>query len=237
MKPLTVVSYNIHRCVGLDGRHDPERVAAVIRQLGPDIIALQEVESRFGEADIHQFEFLKQATGLEGVAGPTIVRPDSHYGNAVFSRYPIRRVRQRDLCIDARREPRGALDLELMVEGRPLRLIAAHLGLDVRERRRQVQRLLAAIDETDAAPLLLLGDINEWFPWALCLRRLHRRLGRGPTARTFPARWPLLALDRLWVRPAGALLSLSAHRSPLARVASDHLPLRAELEREKLLSP
>src|SRR5947199_2462595 len=80
-----VASYNIHRCVGLDGRNDPERIARVIEEIEPDVIGLQEVESRFGTSlDIHQLNYLAEETGMQAVAGSTVLRANSHYGNALL---------------------------------------------------------------------------------------------------------------------------------------------------------
>src|SRR5581483_10937782 len=137
----TAASYNIHRCIGLDGRHDPERVACVIDELDTDIIGLQEVESRLGGTpDTHQLNFLAEETGFIAVAGSTILRPDSHYGNALLTRHNVREVRSHDLSVPGR-EPRGILDVDLDVHGHPLRVLVTHLGLGARERRRQTNML------------------------------------------------------------------------------------------------
>lgn len=226
---LVVASYNVHGCVGRDGRHDPERVAAVIRELGADVVALQEVDSRPGiERGIDQFEFLARATGLEVVPGPTLRAHRGEYGNALLTRFAPTRVERVDLSV-AGREPRGALDVELRARGSRVRLIATHLGLRARERRAQVRRLLGRIEDRDADALVLLGDMNEWWPAGMTVRRIQARLGRAPAPRTFPTGRALFALDRIWVRPATALASLRVHRTPSSREASDHWPLRAEL--------
>ena len=75
--------------------------------------------------------------------------------------------------------------------------------------------------------MVVLGDINEWLPLGRPLRWMHGLFGRSPAERSFPSRWPLVALDRVWVRPRHALLALKAHRTPLAEQASDHLPVKA----------
>jgi endonuclease/exonuclease/phosphatase family metal-dependent hydrolase len=114
------------------------------------------------------------------------------------------------------------------VGGAPLRVLVAHFGLSARERRFQVRRLVELLHSTPKDErVVILGDINEWLPLASPLAWLHEVLGQTPAVRTFPARWPMLALDRVWARPHHSLLAVEAHRSRVAAVASDHLPLRA----------
>jgi endonuclease/exonuclease/phosphatase family metal-dependent hydrolase len=120
-------------------------------------------------------------------------------------------------------EPRGH------PEGQPLRVIATHLGLRPAERRQQIQALLSALDPGIPGPTVLMGDLNEWFMWGRPLRRLHAHFGATPAPRTFPAHRPLFALDRIWVKPLHCLQRIAVHDSPLAREASDHLPLVAQL--------
>ena len=111
-----------------------------------------------------------------------------------------------------------------------LRVVATHLGLSPEERRVQWDRLLDTLAPASDFDLsVLLGDFNEWWAPKRLLHRLHRCFGRTRSVRTFPSPAPVLALDRIWVRPAEALVEVRAHRSPLARRASDHLPLRAVL--------
>ncbi|HSM22272.1 MAG TPA: endonuclease/exonuclease/phosphatase family protein, partial [Rubrivivax sp.] len=110
-----------------------------------------------------------------------------------------------------------------------LRVIATHLGLRPAERRHQIETLLAGLGD-DTVPTVLMGDLNEWFLWGRPLRRLHRHFGATPAPSTFPARWPVLALDRIWVEPRARLLQLRRHRTALARQASDHLPLVAQIQ-------
>jgi endonuclease/exonuclease/phosphatase family metal-dependent hydrolase len=215
---LRVATYNLHGCVGNDGKRDPQRVAQVIAELGCDTAGLQEV---------YGLEELAQATGMRAVAGPQYVWHGRHLGNALLTRRPVLSFRHYD-CSWQGCEPRSLLDAELDVDGAPLRVLVAHLGLDPRERHFQVRKLVQLLRETPRHErAVVLGDINEWLPLARPLSWLHDELGRSPTIRSFPARWPLLALDRIWVRPHQSLLAVQAYRSPLARMASDHLPVRA----------
>ena len=230
LERIVVATYNVHRCVGLDGRHDPSRIAAVVREMQVDAIALQEVDSRAAvQQGVDQFAFLASATGMRPIAGPTLRGHRGHYGNAVLTRLPILETRRLDLSVPGR-EPRGALGVELDVRGQKLALIATHLGLRWRERRKQVALLVGLVSRLGDAPLVLLGDMNEWMPVGHSLSPLLRIFGTGPRIRTFPAARPLLPLDRIWCWPPNALVEVRAHTSRLARRASDHLPLRAELQ-------
>lgn len=224
---LVVATYNVHRCVGRDGRHDPARIRAVIDELDADVLALQELEWR-PEAALHVLDELARDTGYTPVAGPTLFRADGHYGNALLTRLAVRRVDRLDLSVPGR-EARGAIDAGLEAEWGAVRVLATHLGLRAGERRAQMQQLLEALSVTPA-PTVLMGDLNEWFLWGRPLRWLRAHFGQAPAPATFPAQWPVLALDRIWVEPEQMLREVRTHRSPLARLASDHLPLLGVLE-------
>ncbi len=227
-KPLIVATWNIHGAVGTDGRYAPERIVEVLCEIGADIVALQEVASEQAHANfLHDLE---HATGYGIVAGLLRQRHGSDFGNAVLSRYPVASVRHLDLAIGAH-EPRGALDVCIDVGSTvPLRVIATHLGLRPGERREQVRRIVAAVERDSPHPTLLMGDLNEWYLWGRPLRWLHAHFKRSPHCATFPARWPFMALDRLWVHPRRRLAKVEVHASDLARLASDHLPLKGIIE-------
>jgi len=227
---FSVASYNIHDCRGLDGRRDLHRVAAVIGELDVDLLALQELHTEFGvREDRRQLAALAELTGYYPIPGPTLIRADTPCGTAIFSRYPVQSIRHEDLSI-VQREPRGALDVSVSLQGLRVRLIGTHLGLGMRERSHQIHRLLGMVDRADSDVLLLAGDINEWWPWSPALGQLHRYFGRQRGRATFPAALPLLALDRLWLRsPHPFTARLHRHWSRTAFWASDHLPIRAEI--------
>lgn len=227
-EPLRIASYNVHRCMGTDGRSDVSRIAEVIKELNCDTIGLQEVDSRPGaRSDSRQLEFLADATGMQAVAGSTIVRHDRAYGNALLTRREILEVRRHDLSFRGY-EPRGALEVDLDVSGTRIRVFVMHLGLIPSERRFQMRKVLQVLRGVPAdQPVVVVGDINEWLPLGRPLRWLHGLLGKPPWQRTFPVYAPLFALDRVWVRPRGSLLQLTVHRSKLSRRASDHFPVKA----------
>jgi endonuclease/exonuclease/phosphatase family metal-dependent hydrolase len=222
---LRIASYNLHGCVGRDGERDAERIVGVIGELGCDTIGLQEV---------YHLELLARRSGLHAVAGPPYVWHGRHVGNALLTQRRVLEVRNHDYTFP-RHEPRTALDVDLEVDGERVRVIVTHLGLRPAERRYQVRKLLELLKETPPYDrVVVLGDINEWLPLSRPLRWLNELLGHSPRERTFPSRWPLFALDRVWVRPRHALLAFGAHRSPLAVQASDHLPVKAIIASHEL---
>jgi endonuclease/exonuclease/phosphatase family metal-dependent hydrolase len=222
---LLVASYNVHRCVGADGRADASRIAAVLGEIGASVVGLQEVESLCAG----QLDELARLTGLSGVAGPTCGAARRDFGNALLTSLPVAGVRRVDLSVP-QREPRGLLDVELDWNGRPLHVLITHFGLSGAERRVQAMLTVGELHLNRAGVTILLGDFNEWLPGGRTLRTLEGRFGRHRSPRTFPARRPLFALDRIWVRPRGALGAIHTHRTRLARAASDHLPVVATLK-------
>src|SRR5262249_26771873 len=119
---LTVASYNVHRCIGRDGRHDPGRVAKVIEELRADVVGLQEVDFRYHiRRGVDQLRFLSEATGLESVWGPVLYGPRGQYGNGLLTRHEVLAVRGIDLSVP-RHQRRGALDVDLAVHGTRVRV-------------------------------------------------------------------------------------------------------------------
>lgn len=237
VRRISIGSYNIHSCIGLDRRRSPARIADVLRELDCDIYALQEVDNEPGEEeDSKQLEYLSEAMDMAAIPGLRIVRHSGEYGNALLTRFPVISVHRHDLSYGKWLEPRGAIDVELDVGGRALRVIATHLGLSRSERRFQWRQLLGAIASSPPDhPTVVLGDMNEWFPHAGTLRDAHKILGEALAPPEFPSFWPFLALTRIWVRPAQAIVAVKAHSTPLAKRASDHLPLRAEIDVERFV--
>ena len=216
---LRVASYNVHGCRGTDGRKDASRIAAVIEEIACDTVGLQESDYRL--------DYLASKLGMTAVPGLTLLRHDGPYGNALLTRRKVLAVRRLGFTYTGR-EPRNALDVDLEVGGETVRVIVTHLGLWPAERRYQVRKLLDVLRHSHVHErVVVLGDINEWLPLGRPLRWLNGLFGHSIVERSFPSRWPLLALDRAWVRPRHSLLALKAHRSTLAMVASDHLPVKA----------
>jgi endonuclease/exonuclease/phosphatase family metal-dependent hydrolase len=236
---LIVASYNVHSCVGGDRRLDPGRIASVIRALDADMVALQEVDAQHRVGGwLDQWKYLADACGYACIAGISLRTHRKTFGNALLTRSPAVAVRLHDLSVEGR-EPRGAIDAEFDIDGRRLRVIATHFGLRWSERRRQSKLLVdiigpcSARDDAQNAGTLLLGDLNEWRPRSSSIACLLRRFDPAPTLRTFPASRPLLPLDRILAEGAAKLNDVATLASPLTRLASDHLPLRAVVEFEE----
>ena len=226
---LTALSYNVHRCVGVDRRRDPARIARLIEQSRADIIGLQEVDLAFAaERRSQQLDDLAEATGLSAIAGPTIGGIEARFGNALLTRGRIHRVEFHDLSV-LRREPRGLIDANISAHGMNVRVLVTHLGLRMNERRRQTQSLLKILadDSMPADLTLVMGDINEWRPRGFAPYSLDKMLGKAPAPRTFPVMFPLFSLDRIWVKPAAALREIRIPEHDLAQIASDHRPVLA----------
>jgi len=230
MPLISVLSYNIHECVGLDRRRDPTRISEVIKESSAQIVGLQEVHSdSSGEDHLHQMNYLAAATGLQAVAGPAVERRNGHYGNVLLTSCNVVAVNKLDLSYPGR-EPRGAIDADIEIGGDVVRVIVTHLGLSPAERRFQVRKLLTALSEQRTETVIVLSDFNEWLPTGRSLRWIHTHLGKTALVRTFPSRFPVFALDRIWVSPPASLRQLCCVRTPLSRLASDHLPLKATIE-------
>jgi endonuclease/exonuclease/phosphatase family metal-dependent hydrolase len=229
--PLTVASYNIHRGVGLDRRLDLDRIAAVIAELRADVVGLQEVIRADGGPLADQAAYLAARLGMDLIMGETRAHGAGIYGNAVLTRLPVKGSARCDLSCGTR-EPRGCLRVDLSVGDRVLHVFVAHLGLAFRERREQVSvlgRFIRASAQL-AGPRVLVGDFNEWHRGPVT--RGFRREFSSPMRRmrrTHPAMFPLFALDRIYWDVELEGEAFHVHRSRLARVASDHLPVTARL--------
>src|SRR6516165_4299547 len=232
---VRVVTYNIHTCVGVDRRYDPSRISTVLREIDADIACLQEVDARRrSEKCADQWAYLGVATGCRVVTGTGIRRPRVRFGNAILTRFPVLAARLIDLTV-ASYEPRAAIDADVLIGERVLRVIATHFGLRAAERREQANLLMAALGEPVSAnrrkahAVLLMGDLNEWRGRRGAIRSLDRHLGPSAAARTFPSWMPVLALDRIYADGPAVLRDVGVYHSPLARLASDHLPLVGRL--------
>jgi endonuclease/exonuclease/phosphatase family metal-dependent hydrolase len=232
---LKIATYNIHGCLGVDRRYDPARIAAVLREIDADIACLQEVGLRraTGRHD-DQADYLAEATGCRVVLGAGARGRRGRFANAILTRFPVVAARAIDLAVSVY-EPRAALDAELMIGTRRLRVLATHFGLHAAERRLQADRLIAALREPcspgrqAADTVLLVGDLNEWRGRSGGIRALDRCLRPSAAPPTFPSWLPVLPLDRMYADGPAVLGDVRVYRSPLARLASDHLPLVGSL--------
>ena len=227
---MLIASYNIHKCVGSDGRFDPGRIAEVIAEIDADVIALQEADKRFGRRDgLLDLEAIEKRTGLVPASVSTLSSGHGWHGNALLYRSGAVTGVERLKLPGA--EPRGAIIVDLELDAAPLRIIAAHLGLLRHSRKRQLQAIKAQV-RTDGPPTLILGDLNEWrIGERSSLLTLDPHFGPvGAPVPSFPAQFPVFALDRVLASPGGLVTRIEAHDTPLARVASDHLPIKATID-------
>ena len=228
---LRFATYNVHSCVGVDGRYDPARIAGVIDELDADLVALQEFTYPIDIAlETRTPVVLTSLTNYSCALGPTRSNAQHRFGNVILTRHPILEVHRLDLSME-RREPRGALAATIEIDGVRWHVLAAHLGLKLQERRFQVKQILAYLRDVRDTPLVVLGDFNDWLPGRSVVHVLDDHLGRPPRVRSFPVSRPLLALDRVWVHPKAALRAVRVHKSAAARLASDHYPVVAEVLR------
>jgi len=235
---IRVATYNIHKCKGIDGRTSAARIVDVIKEINPDIIALQEVLSHTANScEKHQALYLAERLEMHIVKGPNIFFEGGEYGNVVLSRFPVSFHRNFSLSW-RRREPRGCLRADVSLGSVTVHVFNAHLGTSYLERCCQVRELFEKTIVTDpelSKAKILLGDFNDWFrgrPSRILRAELHevpirRRLIRQ---RTFPGLLPVFHLDRIYLGAALRAHHAYVHKSKLARVASDHLPVVAELE-------
>jgi endonuclease/exonuclease/phosphatase family metal-dependent hydrolase len=235
-RPLRVVTYNVHRCRGLDGRTRPARIVEVLREVDADVIALQEVVSRpDGGPEKDQARYIADTLGVNYLLGENRKLRGAAYGNVVLSRLPMRVVKNHDLSVEGY-ERRGCLHIDVSVEDAVVHVFNVHLGTDFLERRHQGRRLADVEIIRQAGltgPRLLLGDFNEWTP-GLTTRLLGSHLKSVDIGkhlrrrRTYPGVLPFMHLDHIYHDDTLDLQTLKLHRTRKALVASDHLPLIAE---------
>jgi endonuclease/exonuclease/phosphatase family metal-dependent hydrolase len=225
---VRVLTYNIHRARGLDGRDRLDRIIDVLGEVDADIVALQEVLAPHAPV-------LAEATGMRVVFGRTRVLPQGPYGNLCLTRLQL--VAHQSYSLTCRPfEPRGCLRADIEGDAGLLHVFNVHLGLHYTERVRQVRMLAGILDRNQLpGPRLVLGDFNEWFNGhasRLLRAEFGHPCGRRRSGRTHPSVLPVFPLDRIYHDPVMRVERVAVHRSRLARVASDHLPTYADLRIE-----
>jgi endonuclease/exonuclease/phosphatase family metal-dependent hydrolase len=241
---LRVATYNVHGCVGTDGRRSEKRIAEVIASLQVDAIGLQELDlNRRRSAGVDQAALIAEQLGWHRYFHPAIRIGDEHYGDAILSRYPMKLRQAQELPSVTTRvcpESRAAIWVEIESPLGPVQLINTHLGLGRRERLMQAELLagpewLGRVDSGE--PLVLLGDFISLpgsRPFQILAGKLrHARTFNTPAPglRTFPTRFPSLAIDHIFVNQSLCVASVAVIKHAPARIASDHFPLVAEVSR------
>ena len=232
--PLRIMTYNVHRCVGSDGRADPRRIAEVIGACQPDVVALQELDvGRFRTGGIDQAHAIAHSLGMSVHFNPALQVEEELYGDAILTALPMRLVKAGPLPGSVGFEPRAALWAAVEANGTEIQIINTHLGLPAYERMAQAKTLLGQnwLGHPDCRdPVILLGDFNvrrQSVAYRMFTARLrdaqlvlHKR-----ARRTFPARMPMLRIDHIFCSRSVEVLDVEVPRSQLVRTASDHLPL------------
>ena len=239
---MRIVTYNVHKCRGMDRREHPHRIAEVLRETDADIIALQEVLSIEGSSrERHQARFIAEELGMHYQLGENRRLHGGAYGNVILSRLPLRAAHNYDITWSGR-ERRGCLRADFAVEAgerkKLLHIFNIHLGTAFIERRHQARKLVSQEilnnSELEGARVAL-GDFNEWTR-GLASRLLASHLKSADVrhhlkrARTYPGVLPFLHLDHVYYDDSLELKRLTLHKSRTALVASDHLPLIADFQ-------
>jgi endonuclease/exonuclease/phosphatase family metal-dependent hydrolase len=237
------MTYNVHSCIGMDGQISPLRIAEVIDRCHPDVVALQELDTGLVRTDrIDQAHLIAMTLEMSFHFHSSIQVEEGGYGNAVLSRTPVRLVKAGALPTEPLQpffERRGAVWIEVELEGRKVQVVATHFGLDRRERICQAESITGPewLGHPECrAPAVLCGDFNT-LPGSSAYRRITRQLcdvEKGRRVRrlkgTWPVQLPLLRIDHLFITPDLKVQSIAIPRTPLTRLASDHLPLVVTLE-------
>jgi endonuclease/exonuclease/phosphatase family metal-dependent hydrolase len=242
---LRLLTYNIHRAIGVDRRFRPERIIEILHHHNADLVLLQEVDE--GAPRSRELDLAKELALESGyphfAVGHNVSLKKGRYGNATLSRFPIQRERNIDLSVAESWIRRGCQHTTVLVgEGKaPLEVFNLHLGLSARERQKQIA-LLARSSEFSGVdgrtPMLVGGDFNDWrsLLWPVFTNGLgfqsatDSRTGRRRALATYPAFSPQGPLDRIYFRGALRLAGIHRCRLQVARVASDHLPVMAEFD-------
>lgn len=222
-----VASYNVRKAIGRDARRDPERILDLVARLKADVVALQEADYRFmGRQAIFDPTGIVARTGLAPVDLPNGDPGLGWHGNVLLAgeRVTVERTRTLDL---PGLEPRGGVLSDLVIEGRPLRVVCAHLGLLASYRRRQSTEILAAAALSDERATLVMGDFNGWGRSPPSLKLFTSEMRLAPTGRSYPSRVPVTPLDRIYYDGPVRLEECGTLRNRDAGIASDHLPIWA----------
>ena len=252
---ITVASYNMRKAIGTDRRRNPQRILQVLKEVHADVVALQEADKRFGgRASAVPHELIdshglykpvplgvrhKRPLEKARMHAERLLNVDTRnigwHGNALLVKREIGILDCQTLKLPTL-EPRGAVRVDLEIDGRRVRIAGMHLDLSGLRRRQQVRTILGHLADCDGQlPTVLMGDFNEWSRLGGCLHEFHhadwRVLAPG---RSFPSRRPVAMLDRIVVSDGCVVQRCGAHHRALATVASDHLPVFARIGLPKI---
>ena len=237
-RPLKVLTYNVHSCRGTDRKLDIARIAEVIATCNADIIALQELDvGRRRTGGFDQAHEIAALLDMKSHFHPALHVEEEKYGDAILTALPSSLVKAD--ALPSLGEPRGAIWLEVLVDGRSVHVFNTHFGLRRRERLAQVETLFGpdwlGSERCRNLPRILMGDFNA-VPSSQVYKNLVQTMRdadqpiAGRRRPTFPSRFPLLRLDHIFISPELTAIQTQVETGPLIRSASDHLPLTATLE-------
>jgi endonuclease/exonuclease/phosphatase family metal-dependent hydrolase len=228
---IKVASYNIRKSLGTDRKRSPDRILKILEELDADIIALQEVDRRFGErVTTLSPERIVDLTRYTPVRFGIREQSLGWHGNVLLVKKAAQVRGQQRIDLPAF-EPRGAVMADIDIHGQAVRVVGMHLGLTGGYRVKQAQAVVAYLEKLEGRmPTVIMGDLNQWSEDGGCLAQFavhHNVIAPGPS---FHARAPMLKLDRIITSRDIRLEATGVHHSALARTGSDHLPVWATLE-------
>ena len=229
-----IISYNIHSGVGVDKVQNYQRIGEFLKKHHVDIALLQEMDTRPAERDTAQdISDICAGHFTELIASPALAESYGWYGNAIISRFPVTQQTSFDVSQPGV-QPRNIQKVEVNTPDGLLCLINTHKGLKKQERKAQFALLAEYIDDyqqqQQQTPLLLAGDFNEWQFFTRAFKRLNQSLTQHKVAATFPTRWPVFSLDRVWTNPHLKVIDCKVLKTPETRYFSDHYPILIDVE-------
>jgi len=231
---IRIVSYNIHGGYGLDRIHDYKRINRLLENHEIDIALLQEVDTRPAQRSTAQdIKDLRGKRFTSFVAGKTIEDQSGWYGNVIMSRFEILGHEVIDVTMPGR-EPRNIIEAVIKTDEGVMRVLNTHKGLNHGERCRQLEKLHTLLVREDDLPIFVGGDINEWHTSSRAMRELNTTLYSCPTGRSFPTRFPLFHLDRIWCRPFHIIQESKILKTKETKMYSDHYPVFAKVGIKKV---
>ncbi|MFC1510329.1 glycosyltransferase [Candidatus Omnitrophota bacterium] len=241
-KTIRIMTYNVHSCVGMDGKTSPERIARVIGRHEPDIVALQELDmKRLRTGNIDQPHLIAKRLKMIYHFHPSFSIEEEHYGNAIISRYPIELIRAGKLPTiknKSKLETRGALSVNVKIGEQQLQIINTHLGLRRKERLKQARELISEKWRGQASyePTVLCGDFNALpgSPTFKCLTQKYAdaqiELDNHRPHPTWFSHFPIGRIDHLFINSKINVVNVEVSKTKLDKISSDHLPLIVDIE-------
>ena len=227
-----IISYNIHSGVGQDKKHDYRRIGNYLAERDADIVLLQEMDTRAPERDvIKDIRDICAGSVYHLVPSPALSSESGWYGNAVLTRFPVLESQTLDVSQEGF-QPRNIQMVTVETHDGPLTVVNTHKGLKKHERRSQFGQLHEYIADKlkrRPTPLVLAGDFNEWQFFTSAFKGLDETLTQYKIGATFPSRFPLFSLDRVWTTSDIRVRRVKKLNNERTRIMSDHLPVQIDI--------